>query len=46
MAVGVAVGTAGLRKPGGPVIQLLFLIFVVGVPVAGLRSKDLGETGD
>jgi hypothetical protein len=44
MAVGVAVGYSGFEKPGDGVIQLLFLIFVVGVLVAGIRRKDLGET--
>lgn len=37
-AIGVAVGHTGLDKPGGPVVQLLMLTFLIGVLVAGLRS--------
>jgi hypothetical protein len=33
-----------LDKPGGPVMSLLFLIFMVGVLVAGLRRNELPET--
>jgi Domain of unknown function (DUF4386) len=38
-AIGIAVGYSGFEKPGGPVVQLLFLIFVVGILVDGLRRK-------
>ena len=44
IAVGVAVGHSGLEQPGDLVIQLLFLIFVVGVLVAGVRREELAET--
>ena len=44
MATGVAVGYNGLGQPGGLVIQLLFLIFAVGVLVAGLRRSDVVDT--
>lgn len=36
-AVGVAVGHTGFGKPGGPVMLMLMLVFVIGVLVAGLR---------
>lgn len=39
-AVGVAVGHTGFEKPGGPVVQLLMLTFVIGVLVAGLRRRE------
>ncbi|MGH2916986.1 MAG: hypothetical protein ACRDLS_00055 [Solirubrobacteraceae bacterium] len=42
--VGIAVGHSGLDKPGGPVISLLFVIFMVGVLVAGLRTNELANT--
>jgi hypothetical protein len=38
-AIGVAVGHTGLDKPGGPVVQLLMLLFVGGVLDAGLRGE-------
>lgn len=44
MAIGVAVGHNGLEQPGDLVIQLLFVIFTVGILVAGLRRKELTET--
>jgi hypothetical protein len=44
MAIGVAVGHSGLEQPGDLVIQLLFVIFTVGILVAGLRRKELTET--
>jgi Domain of unknown function (DUF4386) len=40
MAVGVAVGYSGFEKPGDLVIQSLFLIFMVGVLLAGLRREN------
>jgi hypothetical protein len=40
MAVGVAVGYSGFEKPGDLVIQSLFLIFMVGVLLAGLRRDN------
>ena len=40
MAVGVAVGYSGFEKPGGLAIQLLSLIFVVGVLVGGVRTEQ------
>lgn len=43
MATGVAVGHSGLEQPGGLVIQLLFVIFFVGVLVAGLRRREATE---
>jgi hypothetical protein len=43
--VGVAVGHSGLEQPGGPLISLLFLVFMVGVLVAGLRRKDEAGLG-
>ena len=42
-AVGVAVGHTGFEKPGGPVVQLLMLVFVIGVLVAGLRREGGGR---
>lgn len=44
-AVGIAVGHTGLDKPGGPVVQLLFVTFIVGVLVAGLRSTTPSSGG-
>jgi hypothetical protein len=44
VATGVAVGYSGLGQPGGLVIQLLFLIFMGGVLVAGLRRREPAET--
>lgn len=38
--VGVAVGHTGLDKPGGPVIQLIMLVFVAGV-LAASRSTAI-----
>jgi Domain of unknown function (DUF4386) len=44
MTVGIAVGYSGFEKPGGPVIQLLFFIFALGILVDGSRRKtDLVE---
>lgn len=43
-AVGIAVGHTGLDKPGGPVIQLLMLTFIVGV-IAG-RTRTRGAVDD
>jgi hypothetical protein len=40
MAVGVAVGYSGFEKPGGLAIQLLSLIFVIGVLVGGVRTEQ------
>ena len=40
MVVGIAVGHTGLDKPGGPVIQLLLLAFVVGLLVTGIRMSS------
>jgi Domain of unknown function (DUF4386) len=37
IAVGVAVGHSGFEQPGGLLIQLLFLVFMVGVLMGGLR---------
>lgn len=39
-AVGVAVGHTGFEKPGGPIVQLLMLTFVVGVLTAGVRRRE------
>ena len=39
MTVGVAVGHTGFEKPGGPVVQLLMVMFVGGILAAGLRTK-------
>jgi hypothetical protein len=44
MAVGVAVGHSGLEQPGGLVIQVLLLTFMVGVLVAGLRKQEFAPT--
>ncbi len=41
MAIGVAVGHSGLEQPGGLAVQLLFLVFMVGVLAAGLRGEEL-----
>ena len=43
MTIGVAVGHSGLEQPGDPVVSLLFLLFAVGVLVAGLRARDRVE---
>ena len=43
MAPGVAVGYSGLTQPGG-LIRVLFLVFAVGVLVAGLRRKEPAGT--
>jgi len=45
MAIGVAVGYSGFEKPGDQVLQLLFLVFVMGVLVAGLRRKEFTQPG-
>jgi hypothetical protein len=39
MSIGVAVGHTGLDKPGGPIVQLLMLLFVGGVLTAGFRRE-------
>ena len=44
-AIGIAVGYTGFEKPGTLAVQLLFLIFAVGVLVAGVRRKDIVEPG-
>jgi hypothetical protein len=48
MATGIAIGyrgfESGFGKATGDVVQLLFLVFVVGMLVAGLRRKDLADT--
>jgi hypothetical protein len=38
MTIGIAVGHTGFEQPGGPVIQLLFLTFAIGILVTGLRA--------
>jgi hypothetical protein len=43
-AIGIAVGHTGLEQPGDLVISLLFLIFVVGVLVDGLRRGEPAKT--
>ena len=45
MALGVSVGHNGLEQPGDLVIQLLFLIFVVGVLVSAVRGKSSAAPG-
>lgn len=40
MAVGVAVGYSGFEQPGDLFIQSLFLIFMVGVLLAGVRRES------
>jgi hypothetical protein len=40
MAVGVTVGYSGFEKPGDLFIQSLFLIFIVGVLLAGVRRES------
>lgn len=44
LVTGVAVGYKGLGQPGGLVVQLLFLIFAVGVLAAGLLKGDTAPT--
>jgi hypothetical protein len=39
MTIGVAVGHTGFDKPGGPLVQLLLLVFVGGILTAGLRRQ-------
>jgi hypothetical protein len=39
MSIGVAVGHTGLDKPGGPIVQLLMLLFVGGVLTAGFGGS-------
>ena len=46
MATGVAVGYSGFEQPGGLVIQLLFVIFFLGVLVAGVRKREPTATAD
>jgi hypothetical protein len=41
IATGVAVGYSGFEQPGGLVVQLMFLIFMVGVLVSGVRRSEL-----
>ena len=43
-AIGIAVGYTGLEQPGDLVISLMFLIFVIGVLVDGLRRGEPAET--
>lgn len=47
MATGIAVGYAGFESgfgdATGDAVQVLFVVFVVGVFVAALRAKDLGD---
>ena len=46
MATGVAVGYSGFELSGGLVIQLLFVIFLLGVLVAGVRKREPTATAD
>lgn len=39
-ATGVAVGYSGFEQPGGLVIQLPFVVFFIGVLVAGVRRGE------
>jgi len=43
-ATGVAVGYTGFEQPGDLVVSVLFLVFMVGVLVAGLRRRGPTET--
>jgi hypothetical protein len=43
MTIGIAVGHTGFDKPGGPVVQLLMLVFVGGVLAAGARGTRSRE---
>ncbi len=47
MATGIGIGYAGFESgfgdATGDAVQILFLVFVVGVLVAALRMKDLGD---
>src|SRR5215211_2750261 len=47
MATGIAIGYAGFESgfgdATGDAVQVLFVVFVVGVLVAALRTKDLGD---
>ena len=43
IATGVAVGHSGFEQPAG--FQLLFVVFVVGVLVEGIRRRDAAEPG-
>jgi hypothetical protein len=38
MTIGIAVGHTGFEQPGGPVIQLLFVAFAIGILVTGIRA--------
>ena len=38
-SIGVAVGHTGFDKPGGPLVQLLMLTFLIGVLAAGVRRQ-------
>ena len=40
--IGVAVGHSGLDKPGGPIVYLLMLTFVIGILAAGARRREAG----
>ncbi len=42
MTVGIAVGHSGFEQPGGPLIQLLFVVFFAGVLVTGVRGGEDG----
>jgi hypothetical protein len=44
MAIGVAVGHSGFEQPGGPIVQVLFLIFIVGVLAAGPPPRRDAKT--
>ena len=39
-AIGVPVGHEGFEQPGGPIIQLLFVVFLSGVIAAGFGTRD------
>ena len=38
--IGIAVGHSGLDKPGGPIVYLLMLTFVIGIITAGTRRTQ------
>lgn len=43
IAIGIAVGHTGFEKPGGPLVQVLMLMFVAGVVTAARRGAPRAQ---